>query len=167
MINGRISLILYLCFMLRITALLCFVFILHSCKNQSDVFSKMNGDWKVYVEEGQMTECWKRMDENTFAGTCMLMNNQDTLFFETMKIHKMHNRFFYSTSFISNGILHETDFKLKKMNGQKIIFENKSHDFPQIISYTFYSPDSMIAKIGGREKDTIRYEYFPMKKSTK
>ncbi len=153
--------------MLRSFALLCFVFILHSCKNQSEIFMKMNGDWKVNVEEGQMTECWKMINKKAFSGTCILLNNQDTLFFETMKIHKMQRRFFYSTSFISNGILHETDFVLKKMNDKSLIFENKLHDFPQTISYTFYSPDSILAKIGGREKDTLRYEYFPMKKINK
>ena len=167
MINGRISLILYLYFMLRSFALLCFVFILHSCKNQSEVFMKMNGDWNVKVQDGQMQECWKMINENTFSGTCILLNNQDTLFFETMKIHKIKNRFYYSTSFVSNGVLHETDFVLKKMNNKNLIFENKLHDFPQTISYTFYSPDSMLAKIGGREKDTLRYEYFPMKKINK
>jgi hypothetical protein len=128
---------------------------------------KMNGDWNVKVQDGQMQECWKMINENTFSGTCILLNNQDTLFFETMKIHKIKNRFYYSTSFVSNGVLHETDFVLKKMNNKNLIFENKLHDFPQTISYTFYSPDSMLAKIGGREKDTLRYEYFPMKKINK
>jgi hypothetical protein len=84
-----------------------------------------------------------------------------------MKIHKMNDRFYYSTSFVSNGVLYETDFVLKKMNNKKLIFENKLHDFPQTIAYTFYSPDSMLAKIGGIEKDTLRYEYFPMKKISK
>jgi hypothetical protein len=167
MINGRISLILYLYFMLRIITLLCVMCSLHSCKNQSEFFMKMNGDWKMYVQEGQMQECWKMIDENNYNGKCLLMNNEDTLFFETMKIHKMNDRFYYSTLFVSNGVLHETDFILKKMNNKKLIFENKLHDFPQTIAYIFYSPDSMLAKIGGIEKDTLRYEYFPMKKISK
>jgi hypothetical protein len=150
--------------MFRVIIVLCLIIVLHSCKNQPAVFMKMNGDWKVYVQDGQMQECWKMVNEQEYIGTCLLMNRQDTLFFETMKIHKMNNQFYYSTSFITNGVLHKTDFKLKKSSNKKIIFENKLHDFPQIISYTFFTADSMLAKIGGIEKDTMRYESFPMKK---
>jgi len=164
MINGRLSLILYMRFMLRIIAFLYLVCSLHSCKSQNGVLMKMNGDWKVYVEEGQMQECWKMENADTYNGNCLLMDNQDTLFFETMKIHKKYGNYVYETSFMLKGEEHKTDFYLKKMNKHKLVFENKAHDFPQVISYTFYTPDSMLATIGGKEKDTMRYEYLPMKK---
>ena len=164
MINGRISLILYMHFMLRLVIVLCLAISLYSCKNQDAVIMKMNGDWKVYVNEGQMKECWKMDNANVYNGNCVLMNKQDTLFFETMKIYKKLGSYVYATSFLLRGEEHKTDFYLKKCNNRRLVFENKTHDFPQVISYTFFTPDSMLAIIGGKEKDTMRYEYFPMKK---
>jgi hypothetical protein len=164
MINGRISLILYMHFMLRIIVVFYLTVSLCSCKNQETVLLKMNGNWKVYVSEGQMQECWMMENANSYNGNCLLMNNLDTLFFETMKIHKKGDRYVYATSFLLNGEEHKTDFYLTKCNNRRLVFENKTHDFPQLISYTFFTPDSMLATIGGMEKDTMRYEYLPMKK---
>ncbi|MFM7016464.1 MAG: DUF6265 family protein [Bacteroidota bacterium] len=141
----------------------CFVLSWMAC--QSDLpLAKLNGNWKVSVVEGEMQENWKMINAQKLIGNCFLIVADDTVFKEQMQVHAVNGHLTYSTSFVSNGKLHETDFLLKKATSRKIVFENKTHDFPQKIAYYFYQPDSVVAKIGGKEKDTLRFELFPMKK---
>ena len=155
-----------LCMNLKLVVALCgLMFLLEACTNIKQM-SCLNGVWDVSVDEGKMQEYWMTNGDE-LVGTCVLTSEKDTLFFEQMLIHQIGNKWFYSTSFVSNGQFYKTDFSLKKANHKRMVFENRKHDFPQLISYYFYSSDSMVAKIGGVEKDTVRFELFPMKKQAK
>lgn len=45
-----------------------------------------------------------------------------------------------------------------------LVFENPMHDFPQIISYTKITCDSLVAQISGEKNGQERKQAFPMKR---
>jgi hypothetical protein len=45
-----------------------------------------------------------------------------------------------------------------------LVFENKEHDFPQKITYTKISNDSIVAEISGMKDGKQSKESYPMKK---
>jgi hypothetical protein len=45
-----------------------------------------------------------------------------------------------------------------------MIFENPAHDFPQFISYTKITTDSLVAEISGTKNGQARKQRFPMKR---
>ncbi len=70
----------------------------------------------------------------------------------------------------ANGLVFEANpagqpaaaFLAAARNDSAITFENLTHDFPQLISYTRVSPESLVAVISGTVRDrqrTITYGY--------
>jgi hypothetical protein len=55
-------------------------------------------------------------------------------------------------------------FKEKSIKEQEFIFENLDHDFPQTITYTRISADSLVAEISGIKDGEARRQRFPMKR---
>jgi hypothetical protein len=55
-------------------------------------------------------------------------------------------------------------FKLTTATEKQMVFENPKHDYPQKISYTQITPDSVVAKISGIQQGKPSSEQFSMKK---
>jgi hypothetical protein len=55
-------------------------------------------------------------------------------------------------------------FKLVETAADSFVFSNPAHDFPDKITYTKKSDNSLLAKISGRINDTPREVQFPMRK---
>lgn len=55
-------------------------------------------------------------------------------------------------------------FALASISNSQLVFENKEHDFPQMITYTQINSDSLVAEISGVENGKERKESFPMKR---
>jgi|GEM_PF-3228321 len=51
--------------------------------------------------------------------------------------------------------------EVKSMSETQLVFENLKHDFPQIISYTKVTSDSLVAEISGTKNG--QKQIFPMK----
>lgn len=50
------------------------------------------------------------------------------------------------------------------MSETQLVFENLKHDFPQIISYTKVTSDSLVAEISGTKNGQKQKQIFPMKR---
>jgi hypothetical protein len=46
----------------------------------------------------------------------------------------------------------------------QLVFENSIHDFPQIITYTQITKDSLLAVISGKINGIMNSQDFPMKR---
>ena len=55
-------------------------------------------------------------------------------------------------------------FKLTTTTENQVVFENPKHDYPQKISYTQITPDSLAVKISGIQQGKPSAEAFSMKK---
>jgi len=55
-------------------------------------------------------------------------------------------------------------FATKTISETQLVFENPQHDFPQTISYTKITADSLVAEISGTKNGHERKQIFPMKR---
>ena len=58
------------------------------------------------------------------------------------------------------------EFKMTYSTDKEWVFENPQHDFPQKITYTMITGDSLVAEISGTIEGQLRSEKFPMKKAS-
>ena len=60
-----------------------------------------------------------------------------------------------------------TDFRSSSITDQALVFENRTHDFPQVIRYRRIGADSMVARIEGPgPNNTTRGFDFPMRRAS-
>ena len=94
----------------------------------------------------------------------MIMNN-DTIFSESLSIEENRDGLFYVPSVVNQNDGKPVYFKLVKCVNGEFIFENLDHDFPQRIVYKNPQPDSLYARIEGRDSGEYRREEFKMKRT--
>lgn len=59
----------------------------------------------------------------------------------------------------------ETDFRSTAVGSAEMVFENRAHDFPQVIRYRKSAADSVVARIEGPgPNNTTRGVDFPMRR---
>ena len=162
----------------RSIQLLCVLLFFVSCKNSPSDFSskakgssaKMNdahwliGSWQAVTTKGITYEKWHKASDTLFMGESFFIKEGDTVLNESIKIVARDNDVaFISTVPDQNEGLPVT-FKLTYIDPHKMVFENQTHDFPQMITYQEVTQDSLIAEISGTIKGDHRSKRFPMKR---
>ncbi|MCF0052389.1 DUF6265 family protein [Dyadobacter sp. LJ53] len=136
--------------------------------SESD-FEKLSaivGSWKMQRAAGHMYETWRRVSPNAFAGVSYKIQNGDTVKLETVRLYLSNRRIIYAPVAFGQNDEKEVLFNLKSIQGEKFIFENPKHDFPQRIGYAFHSADSLHAYIEGSidsKPRHINYKYSKLK----
>jgi hypothetical protein len=120
------------------------------------------GMWQNNSSEGRATEQWRRENDSTFAGISYFMVANDTVNFEQIKLMQSNDSLFYIpvVKEQNNGL--PVKFTMTFVDGNKLVFENPAHDFPQRISYTKISNDSLVAEISGTMNGEVNAQQFPM-----
>ncbi|HOY12444.1 MAG TPA: DUF6265 family protein [Saprospiraceae bacterium] len=122
------------------------------------------GTWENKTSRGSMYESWNKLNDSVLSGKSYIINEKDTIVFETIQIVQEENKLFYiPTVKNQNGNL-PIRFAGKNITENQLIFENPDHDFPQIISYTKIGLDSLIAVISGVKNGQERKQTFAMKR---
>lgn len=122
------------------------------------------GTWIQKTSKGNVYETWVRKNATTFNGKSYMLKEKDSLIFETVQLLQADSRLFYipTVKNQNNGL--PVSFKEKKISETQLIFENLEHDFPQVISYTKITPDSLLAEISGIKNGKYNTRSFPMKR---
>ena len=89
---------------------------------------------------------------------------QDTIVFENIRLVQEKEGIFYIPVVKNQNDGLPVRFVAKTISDTKLIFENPEHDFPQIISYTKISSDSLVAEISGTKNGQIQRQTFRMKR---
>lgn len=122
------------------------------------------GNWKNEQEQGFISEKWVQLDDSTYYGLTFFVNNNDTVSYEEILLAKRNNELLYIPK-VSNQNSGETViFKRINSKPDRLVFENKEHDFPQKIIYFNISKDSIIAEISGKINGELKFVNFPMRK---
>lgn len=122
------------------------------------------GTWESRTSRGNIYESWRQNGERSFEGRSFMINNGDTVIFESISLHEEKDGLFYSPAVKNqNGGL-AVHFKLKTIADNELVFENLQHNFPQLITYTKIHSDSLVAVISGNKNGQARKQVFPMKK---
>lgn len=143
-----------------------------SCKNseatEKDQIKKANwllGKWETKTAEGILSENWKQLNDSTFQGESFFIKQKDTLHFETMILQQKGEDLFYDATVKGQNEDKAVPFKMTIGTEKQLVFENPKHDYPQKITYTQITKDSLTATISGVQLGKTSSESFGMKKA--
>ncbi|UUC43915.1 DUF6265 family protein [Flavobacterium cerinum] len=134
---------------------------------QSDAIKKAEwliGTWENKTSKGIMYETWRKINDREYLGKSYILKDKDTIVFETIQLIQDHNTLFYIPTVKDQNNNKPVHFIAKTVTETQLVFENKQHDFPQIIMYTKKSQDALTAEISGTKNGQLRKQTFPMKR---
>lgn len=122
------------------------------------------GNWEHKSVDGNLTENWKKVNDSTFEAQSFYIKEKDTLHFESITLQQKGEDLTYNAAVKGQNDDKPVSFKLTTATEKQLVFENPKHDYPQKISYTQITPDSLVAKISGIQQGKPSSEQFLMKK---
>ncbi len=149
-------------FLSAIVTLLTFT----SCGNSNAIedISWMTGTWQgTDVNTVIFNESWHREGKAYIGFGCSISPSGDTLFKENLKIDLVEGVPYYIVTIPPKK--EPVLFKLIEGDEENAIFENRSHDFPQRISYMLQKNKTLKVKLEGIEKGLPKVETLEFVKS--
>jgi len=122
------------------------------------------GTWEQTTLKGSIYETWKKTNENELTGKSYKLKGMDTIVFETIRLVQDDGRLSYIPAVKDQNGGSPIFFKESTISETLLVFENKDHDFPQVISYTKIGKDSLMAEISGMRNGKEERRYFPMQR---
>lgn len=122
------------------------------------------GVWENKTSRGSMYESWKKVGDRELAGRSFMVKQGDTIVFENIRLVDESNRLYYIPTVKNQNDNMPVRFSAKEISDSVMIFENPQHDFPQLITYTKISADSLVAEISGTKNGQYSKRKFPMKR---
>lgn len=122
------------------------------------------GTWENKTQRGSIYETWSKTNENEFSGMSYIIKEKDTVVFENIRLVQEQDDLFYIPTVKNQNDGLPVRFSTKTISETQLVFENPQHDFPQIISYTKITADSLVAEISGTKNGQERKQTFPMKR---
>jgi hypothetical protein len=126
--------------------------------------NELHGTWKHLTKNGFILETWRKENDRLFIGNSLMYKGNDTIPLETIRIQNINERLFFISKVNGQNEGKEVIFTCTSISSDKLVFENLSHDFPQIITYQLIHTDSLLATIEGNIKGKYRKEAFGMRK---
>ena len=122
------------------------------------------GDWQTAPGgRAQIEEHWTLPAGGTMIGIGRTVVGDKTAEFEFLRIEQRGNDLFYVAN--PNASCPQTDFKLTRLSGQEVIFENAAHDYPKRVIYRKDSDGSLVASIdAGEGTKSQSFSYLPVRK---
>lgn len=122
------------------------------------------GTWENKTQKGSIYETWNKTNDNEYSGKSYILKEKDTIVFEIIRLVQEQDGLFYIPTVKNQNDGLSVRFNTKTISETQLVFENQQHDFPQIISYTRISTDSLVAEISGTKNGQEREQIFPMKR---
>jgi hypothetical protein len=155
--------------MQRILLMLVAAIALHSCSDKGNNPSKLDkidwvlGYWELVSPEGKVTESWIRTNDTVYSGIGKYTDTAgQTLTTEEISIVLRNNELLYIPEVSNQNNGQPVIFKEASFSDTMVVFENKSHDFPQRIVYVKQGEGKMLAYIEGEmngEPAKMEYPY--------
>lgn len=124
----------------------------------------LTGTWENKTARGSIYETWNKTSETELAGKSYIVKEKDTVVFENIRLVQEKDSLFYIPAVKNQNDGLPVRFANKTISETQLVFENLQHDFPQIISYTKITRDSLVAEISGTKNGRERRQLFPMKR---
>ena len=139
-----------------LTLLACLFFFHGQAQN---VFKKLIGGWETEAFGGRLHSYWQADGKGGYLGHGIFMEGPDTTYREQLRIFQLNNKW------ILVAAPEEADpfvFRIKSMNENEVVFENKRFRNPQNVLYRFENDGTFYRRTEGRNEDgsPARNEYF-------
>lgn len=132
--------------------------ILFSQNKTENIFSWIEGNWKLNSTSELSFENWTIVNDSTLSGKSILISENDTVA-EILRIERIGKNWVYiATVNQSKPVL----FSLIENANNVYEFENKEHDFPQKIVYKLIQDDLLLVWIEGffnQKFNKIEFEF--------
>jgi hypothetical protein len=151
-------------FLIALVVLLIFSACATNQENSIKTSEWLIGTWVNQTSKGSIYETWSKVNENELSGKSYSLAGNDTIVFENIQMVVEQDGFFYIPKVVNQNDGLPVRFSAKTISETQLSFENQEHDFPQVISYTKITPDSLVAEISGSINGEDRRQSFPMKK---
>ena len=125
----------------------------------------MSGSWEGTAGKASIEEHWTPAAGGTLFGVSRTIAGGKTVAFEFLRIEARADGIFYVAQ---PGGRPPTDFKLIKLEGQSVMFENLAHDFPQRIIYRKNADETLDARVEGERNGQLSgqdFHFRPAKKN--
>ena len=122
------------------------------------------GNWQTAAgRRAQVDEHWSAPAGGSLIGMSRTIVGDKTVEFEYLRIEQRADAIYYVAH--PKARCPGTDFKLTRLSGQEVVFENPAHDFPKRIIYRKNSDGSLVASIdAGEGTKSQSFSYLPVEK---
>ncbi len=151
--------------------------ILYSCKNNSENESSegivsnkryekieqlewLLGTWTNEIGNEFSQETWSKENDSTYTAFSFTQVGEETVFAETMALEQKGEYLSLTVAVANEKEELPVTFKFTSSENEQFTFENKNHDFPQLIIYTNPAKDSLRAWIEGTVNGENKKEEF-------
>lgn len=107
-------------------------------------------------------EEWVRVSPTLYAGKSWTLYQLDTVFFEQIELKLDWDDIYYIPTVKENA--GPVPFKMTKLEGRFVQFENPEHDFPTKITYEAQGDSVLMAVISGAKEGKEVSKAFPLKR---
>ena len=124
----------------------------------------LSGAWEGMAGKASLEEHWTPVAGGTLFGVSRTIVGGKTVAFEFLRIEARADGILYVAQ--PNG-RPPTDFKLIKLEGLSVVFENLAHDFPQRILYRKNADGTLDARVEGERNGQLSgldFHFRPAKK---
>ncbi len=121
------------------------------------------GRWKLEKGGRVVEEAWMPPAGGTMLGIGRTVKDGQLREFEFLRLRTDATGDIFYVSLPSGQATAE--FKLVRLEGRSVLFENKAHDFPQRISYTLNADGSLLAYIEGESGGKTKRIEFPYRRT--
>jgi hypothetical protein len=156
--------------MKKIAVVLILFSTLTSCQKSKEV-SKivaadwLLGNWENKSDDGHLLENWRKVNDSLYDGESYFIKGKDTLHFEKIQMKQKGEALYYIATVKGQNNDKPVTFMRNDTIEKQLVFENSKHDFPQKISYSQITKDSIVIQISGIQQGKPSSERFSMKKS--
>jgi len=116
-------------------------------------------------------EIWVKIDDATLHGSGLKLSGTDSILLERIELVSRENQIFYIPTVPDQNNALPVPFKLVQSEGNKFIFENPEHDFPQRITYHFkpvtntkpcvaVTGDSLLVRVESLDGNSISFDFY-------
>lgn len=132
--------------------LLITIVLFSSCNSEKSQLNKLNwleGTWQTKVEGNDVFETWQFQGDSIWVGKSTFVKNGKELFSELMSIHQDNGKMQLNSAVSNQNDAEQVIFSEISWEGNKVVFENKEHDFPQRVTYQLKNKNELFAFISG------------------
>ncbi|POY41066.1 hypothetical protein C3L50_00625 [Flavobacterium alvei] len=158
--------------MKKVTLSLLMLLFLASCKKSKEVSKIVGNDWLVgnwenKSDEGNLSETWTKVNDSIFEGEAYFIKEKDNLHAEKMQLQQKGETLLYIATVKGQNNDKPITFRHNDTIVKQLVFENPKHDFPQKISYSKITKDSIVIEVSGIQQGKPSSERYSMKKTEK
>ena len=122
------------------------------------------GNWENKNPDGILTENWQKLNDSTFTAASYFIKGKDTLHFESIILAQSGETLTYKAIVEGQNDGKAVSFHSTIETENQFVFENPQHDYPQKITYTKGTNNTLTAEITGKLNGKQTTERFIMTK---